>query len=330
MSNVKVSVLVPIYNVEKYLPECLDSLKQQTLKEIEFICLDDGSTDSCSNILDKYADNDKRFVVVHKKNSGYGDTLNKGLNIAQGEYIGIVESDDFAASNMFEELYGFAKKFNVNIVKSLHYLYWDNKNVFPFDDMPFSVPRNKIIDPLINTDIFMIGATIWDSIYKSSFLRSENICFLTTPGASYQDTSFNFKALSKSGPIYFTSNRYLYYRQDNPQSSVKSVSMKKVMSNHIEFLEIEKFLNNNPSIERKVLDIYKKRKIKILIGNVLKIYDINEKMKYVSKISEEFKCCYQLYGFTYLNKKYQFLYFLVMHKVKYGFMIYDGLRKLRW
>ena len=87
----KVSVLVPVYNVRKYLAQCLDSLAAQTMDDIEFICIDDGSTDGSEKMLDEYAEKDRRFHVIHKANSGYGASMNVGLHAARGEYIGIVE-----------------------------------------------------------------------------------------------------------------------------------------------------------------------------------------------------------------------------------------------
>ena len=124
----KVSILVPVYNVEAYLPKCLNSLIGQTLQEIEIICIDDGSTDSSGTILDEYAAKDKRIRVVHQKNGGYGKAMNTGLHLAQGEYIGFVESDDFAATEMFVQLYQAAVKYRAQIVKSNYYRYWENPN----------------------------------------------------------------------------------------------------------------------------------------------------------------------------------------------------------
>ena len=103
-----VSVITPIYNVERYLPECLDSLLSQTLEDIEFICVNDGSTDGSGEILRSYAARDPRIIVIEKENSGYGASMNVGLDAASGEYIGIVESDDFASPEMFETLYQLA------------------------------------------------------------------------------------------------------------------------------------------------------------------------------------------------------------------------------
>ena len=118
----KVSVLVPICNVEKYLAQCLDSLVNQTLQEIEIICINDGSTDNSLSIIKEFAAKDNRIVIIDKPNSGYGDSMNRGLAIAKGEYIGIVESDDFADVDMFEQLYRFAQLGNIDIVR-FHFKY---------------------------------------------------------------------------------------------------------------------------------------------------------------------------------------------------------------
>ena len=104
MKKPRVSVLVPFYNVERYLPKCLDSLEAQTLKDIEFICINDGSTDSSLEIAQRYAARDDRFQIIDKRNSGYGASMNCGMRAARGHYIGIVESDDFVSPDAFEEL----------------------------------------------------------------------------------------------------------------------------------------------------------------------------------------------------------------------------------
>ena len=96
----KVSIVVPIYNVEKYLNECVDSILNQSLKDIEEILVDDGSPDNCGKIVDEYAAKDSRVVPVHQKNSGYSVAVNKGIDLAKGEYIGIIESDDFIEPDM--------------------------------------------------------------------------------------------------------------------------------------------------------------------------------------------------------------------------------------
>ena len=98
----KVSIIVPTYNVEEYLRECMDSVINQTLKEIEIICIDDGATDNSGKILDDYARKDRRVKVFHNENGGYGKAMNYGLMHANGEYIGIVEPDDYVLPDMFD------------------------------------------------------------------------------------------------------------------------------------------------------------------------------------------------------------------------------------
>ena len=118
-----VSILVPCYNVEKYLNQCLDSIVNQTLKDIEIICINDGSTDSTLDIIKSYADKDKRVKIIDKPNEGYGKSMNRGLDAATGEYVGIVESDDWVDTDMFKKLYDIASKNDADIVKSDFYVY---------------------------------------------------------------------------------------------------------------------------------------------------------------------------------------------------------------
>ena len=117
----KVSVIVPIYGVENYLRECVDSILNQTLKDIEIILIDDGGKDNCPQIIDEYAQKDERIVAIHKPNGGYGQTCNVGLERATGEYVAIVEPDDYIDSKMYEDLYNIATKYNSDIVKSCFY-----------------------------------------------------------------------------------------------------------------------------------------------------------------------------------------------------------------
>ena len=123
---VKVSIIVPVYNVEKYLKQCLDSILAQTLKEIEVICVDDGSADSSGEILDQYALQDGRVKVLHRENRGYGSAMNAGLDAAMGEYVGIVESDDCILPEMYQTLYEATDSEKLDIVKSDAFFWYEN------------------------------------------------------------------------------------------------------------------------------------------------------------------------------------------------------------
>ena len=113
--NIKVSVIIPVYNVQDYLRECLDSILNQTLKELELICVDDGSTDKSLEILREYEKKDNRVIVLTQHNKGAGAARNKGLEIARGEYLSFLDSDDFFATGMLEESYRKCKKENAEV-----------------------------------------------------------------------------------------------------------------------------------------------------------------------------------------------------------------------
>ena len=114
----KVSVIMPMYNQEKYIAECLTSVIRQSLKDIEIIVVNDGSTDSSLKIVQKIKGDDPRVIIIDKKNSGYGHSLNVGVDAAKGEYIGIVETDDYILPEMYETLYRVARAKNAEIVKT--------------------------------------------------------------------------------------------------------------------------------------------------------------------------------------------------------------------
>lgn len=225
MSKPAVSILVPICNVERYLRECLDSLVCQTLEDIEIICINDGSTDSSLSIIREYERRDPRIVVIDKPNSGYGDSMNKGIELARGEYVGIVESDDFAVNNMFETLYKAAKKDDLDIVRSNYRAHVTGQD--PADDrlvenLAACESYDKVFDPMDNPRVFMCQPAIWTSVYKKSLLDEHDVRFLPTPGASFQDTAFYFKAFYAASRVMLLRQGYLHYRIDNANSSVKN------------------------------------------------------------------------------------------------------------
>ena len=282
----KVSILVPIYNVEKYLRECLDSLVNQTLQDIEIICINDGSTDNSPQIIEEYRLKDNRIRVINKENSGYGASMNMGLALAQGEYIGIVESDDFAKTTMFEELYKTAIKNDLDIVKSDFYAYTTENNQACHTGKMHKFKTNKVFSIKDNPKVLTLIPSIWSAIYKRSFLENNNIKFLETPGASYQDVSFAFKTLSAADRIMFSSKAYIYYRQDNETSSVKSKS--KVYAISEEFAEITKFLNENPNIKTIVNNIKLSTQFEKYKWNAKRI-DESFRDEFIDKFQKDFQ-----------------------------------------
>lgn len=216
-----ISVIVPVYNVEQYLEECMNSLIAQTYKSMEFICINDGSTDSSLQILRSYEKRDSRIKVVDKQNEGYGRTLNRGVEMASSPWIGIVESDDFVESNMFEKLYQMAKDSDADIIKCNFYTYKAKEGreinynwIYPKEFW------GKEICPLNYPEIYNVHSSIWAGIYRKEFLDINHIRFNETPGASYQDIAFHFKVLSSAKKMKIVEDALLYYRMDNMNSSI--------------------------------------------------------------------------------------------------------------
>ena len=243
-----VSIVVPVCNVQKYLRQCLDSLTDQTLQDIQIICIDDGSTDDSLSILQEYGSRDSRMEIISKPNAGYGHTMNMGFAAAKGEYVGIVESDDFAEIDMFEKMYNLAKSNDADVVKSNFFQYTTNTipDNDPIVDNLAACRFSEAFDPLQDQNIFLTQPAIWSALYKRSFLEKEKISFLETPGASFQDTSFNFKVFAAAKRVVLTDDAFLHYRIDNANSSVKS--LKKVFCICDEYQEIWEYASSNPEI----------------------------------------------------------------------------------
>lgn len=248
---IKVSILMPACNVERYIEECMDSVVAQTLKDIEIICINDGSKDNTGRILDKYANQDSRVKIVHKPNSGYGHSMNVALDMAKGEYVGIVETDDFASPDMFEKLYLIAKEHDADVVKSNYYRYVSKpkpKDTF-FEVLKPCEMYDKVFEPKDHMDVMRVAPCIWSGLYRREMLVNHNVRFNETPGASYQDTSFAFKVWVSAERAYLVKDAYLHYRVDNENSSVKSSA--KVFCLCDEYHEIERYLEQYP--EKKLI-----------------------------------------------------------------------------
>lgn len=243
----KVSVIIPVYNVERYLAECLDSVVYQSMKDLEIICVDDGSTDGSGKILDNYAKKDSRFHVIHKKNEGYGKAVNIGMAAADSPYVAIVESDDRIAETMYEDLYKIAEKYKAEVIKADYYEFYKSQNGNYIEEyVPLTREEKRIpfYEKVLNVREYegalKFSKYTWSGIYQLDFLRREHILHNETPGASYQDNGFWFQTMVKAESVYFVKNAYYHYRIDNPNSSV--VSTTKVLAVNQEYDFIDKIL----------------------------------------------------------------------------------------
>lgn len=267
----KVSVLVPIYNVEKYLRQCLQSICEQTLPDIEILCINDGSTDSSRNIIEAFHQKDSRVKLINKVNTGYGNSMNVGLDHASGEYVAIVESDDFIEPDMLERLYSTAEKYQTDIVKSNYYSYSENngeeRNVYT--KIYEEIEVNKEFCPLSKPQLFWGTQAIWSALYRRAFLVSNNIRFNETPGASYQDISFAFQTYACAESAVLISDAFYHYRIDNTNSSMKAPD--KVFSVCDELQKIDTFISERGKCEEQLRIIASRLGYRILLENYQRV-----------------------------------------------------------
>lgn len=212
----KVSVVVPIYKVEKYLRRCIDSILNQTYSNIELILVDDGSPDNCGKIADEFAAADKRIKVVHKKNGGLSDARNHGMKYVTGEFTVFVDSDDWLAAEMIEELVDKIFIYNADVVQSAFYYAYDDYLLFENryndkDDPPIVLNNTSLMTELVkNTKVKNFA---WGKLYRTDIIR--DIPF--EKGVLFEDVFWAYKVMHKV-KRYVILNRpmcYYYQRSDS-------------------------------------------------------------------------------------------------------------------
>jgi len=219
----KLSLILPSLNVAQYMDECLQSVINQTLKDMEIICVDAGSTDGTLDIIHRYAAQDARIKLILSDRKSYGYQMNLGIQHALGEYIGIVETDDYVPKQMYSELYEVAVREKAEIVKADFYRFRTNgeriERIYNRLD-PSDTYYGRVINPAEYPQVFRLIMNTWSGIYRRSFLEENRIFHNETPGASYQDNGFWFKTFCCAKRAYFVDKPYYMNRRDNEASSV--------------------------------------------------------------------------------------------------------------
>ncbi|MDO8152295.1 glycosyltransferase [Isoptericola sp. b408] len=254
----RVSVLVPTFNVEPYLEAALDSLINQTMEDLEIVCVDDGSTDSSPEILARYAEaHSDRLKVVTQSNAGYGVAMNVALRHATGEYIGILEPDDVVRPGMFETLWQAGHDHDLDIVKA-DYLRFRGRGesrtevIVPCANN--SSAYGEVIDPSERLAIFRYPMNTWCGVYRRQFLIDNDIWHHETPGASYQDNGFFFQTMCQARRVMYINEVFYENRRDNPNSSVKSTGKADVALQEYDW--IREWLLEHPSLAEKFTGVY--------------------------------------------------------------------------
>lgn len=287
---IKVSIVIPVYNVQEYLTECMESVIGQTLKEIEIICVNDGSTDGSPEILERFAARDKRIVLIHRENGGYGCAVNEGMNRAAGEYVGIVEPDDYVPPDMYQDLYRTAKEYELDFVKADFYRFTtgaDGERELVYNHLSQKPEDyNRVFTPARCPEALRFVMNTWSGIYRREFLEEHNIRHHETPGASFQDNGFWIQTFIYGERAMIIDRPYYRNRRDNPASSVNS--REKVYCINIEYDYIRGILTKNPDIWERFKYMYWFKKYHNYMGTLWRIGE-EYRREYVVRFSEELR-----------------------------------------
>ena len=215
--NIKVSVILPSYNVTDYIEQCVRSVCAQTLKDIEILCIDAGSVDGTWDKLRKLAEEDARIRLVRSDVKSYGYQMNLGIREATGEYIGIVETDDYVDTDIFEVLYDRAGQEKPDVVKCTLYELYEgrtgNRTEVCLDYIPPEYIDDTYLSPDEHPEVHVWDAYIWDAIYRREFLIDRGIRFQESPGASYQDIAFQQMVLNAAQKMLYIHAHLYHYRK---------------------------------------------------------------------------------------------------------------------
>ena len=295
-----VSIVVPVYNVEPYLRECMESIVRQTLQDLEIICVNDGSTDGSLKILQEYAEKDPRIKIIDQENGGYGKAMNRGIDSATGEYLGIVEPDDYVGLNMYEDLYAVAVRDDLDFVKADFYRFCSNreeeKETYTYTHLTREEGAyGKVFCPMERLSSFFYVMNTWSGIYRLSFLRENGIRHQETAGASFQDNGFWFQTFVYAKRAEIIDRPYYRVRRDNPYSSIHSTQ--KVYAVNAEYDYIKDLLMKKPEIWEQVKGIYWRKRYHNYDATLKRI-DEAFIPEYREKISREMQWGYENREFT--------------------------------
>ena len=212
-----VSIVVPVYKVERYIRQCLDSILAQTFRDIEVVVVDDGSPDGCPAIIDEYAAKDSRIVAVHQQNGGYGKAVNAGISRARGKYVGIVESDDYIEPDMYERLVETAERTGADLTRCTFSIF-DGRRDFLWSEVEELNRRDgDVIDPHGELDYFLYHSAPWCYLYRRELFGTVRLS--ESKGASYQDVTLVGEALLMTRSVAIVGRPLLHYRMENGQGS---------------------------------------------------------------------------------------------------------------
>ncbi len=264
-----ISVIVPVYNVEKYLERCIDSILKQTYSDLEILLIDDGSSDNSGKICDEYAKKDNRIKVIHKKNGGISDVRNVGIENAKGDYIGFVDSDDYIADDMFETLYKLSNENNADISIVSFYEMYNGRLIGVRDDKTLTKmdKQEALKELLIDTNI---QSYMWNKLFKKELF--DNLRFPL--GKNFEDIATVLLIFERANKVVLLQEpKYYYLRRDD------SIVGHRTNKTYLDYLEVvyDKYLylkDKYPKIE--VYNAYNYVINMIWVYTIICAFDLDE------------------------------------------------------
>lgn len=351
VSQPKVSIIVPVFNAEKYLKRCIDSLKNQLLADIEIILVDDFSTDSSPRICDKAAEEDNRIKVIHKVNEGAGKARNAALEIATGEYIGFVDSDDYVELEMFATLYDTAIKYNSDLVMSgvqfvdgnmfsekgecIKKTYFDKDTHFETSDELKKLRMGIVGSEPYDSDDSKYGMSIWKNLFRHEIIKKNNIFFESEREILSEDALFMIDYIScinKATGINAAFYNYCRngesisksYKKDRFEKSLVFVdAVKQRFEKDIKSDEYDVYINRFWQAMCRVLC---SQEIMHAADNNVKYADLKKRLKTVCTNDLTVKAL-QSYPIGYLPLKQRIFAYGIKYRLYFLLKILVGLRR---
>lgn len=227
MSDIKITAIMPVYGVEKYVGKCIESLQAQTFKDWELIAVDDGSPDKSGEICDEYAKNDSRITVIHKENGGAPSARNTAIPQAKGEYLYFVDSDDWAEPTMFEDMYNAAKKNNAQLVVAGYYIdtyysdteFYSQEQVLPSREFKSQQEFREYAYKMFDKNLLY---TPWNKLFSTKYIMDNNIRFRNT---FWDDFPFNLDVVRDVERVVLLDGKYYHFmraRSDSETAKYRS------------------------------------------------------------------------------------------------------------
>ena len=310
--DIKVSIIVPVYNVEPYIRKCLDSLVNQTLREIEIILINDCIPDNCGTICTNYAAKDERIIVINNNiNMGQGESSNIGIRLARGEYIGFVDPDDWVDLDFFKKLHDSAVQNNADVAKAgrINILEGNNERLIKKGENRKIKKRIKQNIPVFLTFTYQHTT----AIYKKELLVKNKIYYPDILNA--QDNVFLLKVGYFAQSVVPVSNTYYYYRRRS--GSASSVKKKDYFDSIIKFLELSLFFINNHEMEKQHYDAVFIRSFNL----AYKRYNHLSRIEHLADYRQEY-----LQNITALITQYKYDHSELIDSLMYGFRFHVILK----